>query len=512
MPDEPTPPEPESGPKRPYGRIVIVALVLVGAAFGVHNWLWSRGHESTDNAQVAGDVVLVAPLVQGTVAEVLVADNAVVKKGQPLVRLDTDKLQAAVDQAHANLAAAEADATAAGVSVDYAQATSQAGVSTSAGVLGEADADIRAAQLAAAAAKATVRSSQADARAAQSAVQSAKADLDVAHHAVDRARAGLVSAQADLDLARAGVAQAQSALRSAQATHDLAVRQLTRTKNLFDQGATSKMDLDNARAAEATSAQAVASAASGVVAAQAAVKQRASAVQAAQTQLDQNQALVGQAQTKIKIAAETAASAAASVDVADRQAQATAARVDTAVAHKSTAQGQAQGSQAQTIGVAKTRADQKQALARVEQARAALRAAEIDLAHAVVLAPVDGRVSKRSVEVGSLVQVGSAMMFLVPDDAFYVTANFKETQVSKMKPGDKVEIEIDGLPGKKLHGHVESLSPATGATFALLPPDNATGNFVKVVQRVPVKIAIEKSDMSDRLRVGLSVVATVETS
>ena len=144
----------------------------------------------------------------------------------------------------------------------------------------------------------------------------------------------------------------------------------------------------------------------------------------------------------------------------------------------------------------------------VRQAEAALREAELALEHSVVKAPFDGVIGKRSVELGANVSPGQPLFALADNSGSWVTANFKETQIGRMKPGDPAEITADAFPGARYRGHVESIAPATGARYALLPPDNATGNFTKVVQRMPVRIAIDgDADGGGRpwLPVGLSV-------
>jgi membrane fusion protein (multidrug efflux system) len=154
----------------------------------------------------------------------------------------------------------------------------------------------------------------------------------------------------------------------------------------------------------------------------------------------------------------------------------------------------------------------RQARAQGEAAQAQLAAAEVDLGSTVVRAAVAGRIGDKGVRVGQFVQPGTRMMSVVPLAAIYIVANFKETQIGLMRPGQPVEIEIDALPGTTLRGHVESLSPGTGAQFSLLPPQNATGNFTKIVQRVPVRIAIDASPAQRRLLVpGLSVEVAVDT-
>jgi membrane fusion protein (multidrug efflux system) len=152
----------------------------------------------------------------------------------------------------------------------------------------------------------------------------------------------------------------------------------------------------------------------------------------------------------------------------------------------------------------------------VRQAEAALREAELALDHAVVRAPFDGIAGRRSVELGANVAPGQPLVALAEAGASWVTANFKETQIAEMQPGDPAEIRVDAYPGAVFRGRVESLSPATGARYALLPPDNATGNFTKVVQRVPVRISLDSvengaaglpraADGEPWLPVGLSV-------
>lgn len=152
------------------------------------------------------------------------------------------------------------------------------------------------------------------------------------------------------------------------------------------------------------------------------------------------------------------------------------------------------------------------AAAKVEAARARLAAAELDLERTQVRAPVDGVVANRTVAQGQLLAPGQPALSIVPVGQAYVIANFKETQVEKMKPGQKVRLHVDAYPDLKVTGRVESLSPATGGTFSLIPQDTATGNFTKIVQRVPVRIAIDpEAQASGLMRSGLAVVATVST-
>jgi len=152
-----------------------------------------------------------------------------------------------------------------------------------------------------------------------------------------------------------------------------------------------------------------------------------------------------------------------------------------------------------------------QAVAQRDRAAAMEQQAALNLSYTAVTAPVDGTVGARSLRVGQFVQAGTQLMAVVPLDEVYVVANFKETQLTHVRNGQPVELTIDGFHGTRLRGHVDSLSPASGLEFALLPPDNATGNFTKIVQRVPVKIVLDDHNLKGLLRPGMSAEPTVDT-
>jgi membrane fusion protein (multidrug efflux system) len=155
--------------------------------------------------------------------------------------------------------------------------------------------------------------------------------------------------------------------------------------------------------------------------------------------------------------------------------------------------------------------EHSKAEAQRDHARAVQHQAELNLSYTTIAAPVDGTVGSRSLRVGQYVQAGTPLMAVVPLHAVYVVANYKETQLTDVRQGQPAEVEVDSFPGVKLKGHVDSLSPASGLEFALLPPDNATGNFTKIVQRVPVKIAIDDNRLAGLLRPGMSVEPTIDT-
>ena len=153
-----------------------------------------------------------------------------------------------------------------------------------------------------------------------------------------------------------------------------------------------------------------------------------------------------------------------------------------------------------------------QAAALLDHAQAAARQAALNLSYTTITAPIAGTVGNRSLRVGQYVRAGTQLMALVPLRHVYVTANFKETQLTRARPGQTVDVAVDMFPDTVLHGRVVSLAPATGLEFALLPPDNATGNFTKIVQRIPVKIELDAGTrLLGRLRPGMSVEATIDT-
>jgi membrane fusion protein (multidrug efflux system) len=156
---------------------------------------------------------------------------------------------------------------------------------------------------------------------------------------------------------------------------------------------------------------------------------------------------------------------------------------------------------------------QAQAVAALNAQKAARDLASINLGYTRIVAPVDGTVSERLVRAGQYLSVGTQVISLVPLPNVWVIANYKETQMTNIRAGQKARVTVDAFPGKVLHGQVNSWSPASGAEFALLPPDNATGNFTKVVQRIPVKIVLDQDpSLADLLRPGMSVIATIDTS
>lgn len=280
---------------------------------------------------------------------------------------------------------------------------------------------------------------------------------------VQQAQAGVASAQQAVNTARAKVNSANAALVQKQANMVKAQKDLARFKDLVDKDEISKQDYDAAVAAAQGNTADVDAAQADVV--------------AAQRSLDQSLAELDQARAQL-----------ATAFVQRRQSEQVRARQ-------------------QAVSVARY----KQAQATVEQRKADIQQAQLNLGYTLIKAPVDGIVSRKSAEPGMQVSAGQQIMDLVPLDDIWITANFKETQLQKMRVGQRVEIEVDTYgSSRKYRGHVDSIAAASGAKFSLLPPENATGNYVKVVQRVPVKIVLEPGENRDHLLLpGMSVTPTV---
>ena len=328
------------------------ALALVGAGyFGWEYWTVGRFLVSTDDAYVQADNTTIAPKVSGYIAEVLVGDNEPVKAGQTLARIDDRDFRVALEQAQADVAAAEA------------------------------------------------------------AIATKEASLDAQQSVVESSRAAVAVDEANLTFAG---------------------QEDKRYASLASSGFGS--------------------------------------VQNAQ------QAASRLAATHASVARDQAA-----LDTALRQ-----------------------------VNVLKAELAQAQATRAHDQAVESQ--AKLNLSYATITAPVDGVVGARTLRVGQYVQAGTQLMAVVPVSAAYIVANYKETQLADVRPGQPVEIEVDTFPGHAFHGRVDSIAPASGQEFALLPPDNATGNFTKVVQRIPVKITLDLgAELADALRPGMSVYPTVDT-
>ncbi len=291
----------------------------------------------------------------------------------------------------------------------------------------------------------------------------ATSNVSNAHGGLAQAEAGIAEAEQGLEAARARLTTAQARVREQDANAAKAARDVERLRPLLSKQEISQQQFDGATAdAEAKRAAADS--------AQAQVQEAEVAIRSAQSRLVQTQAGREQAAAGVK-QAETGPEQVAAI-----------------------------------------RARAASAQARVKQAEAAVKQAQLNLEYTTVKAPVKGIVSKKSIEPGQVVQPGQPLMTVIPLDRIWITANFKETQLAEMRSGQRVKVKVDAYGGQEFNGKIDSIAAATGARFSLLPPDNASGNFVKVVQRVPVKIVLDEGQDQGRvLRPGMSVTPTVYT-
>lgn len=294
--------------------------------------------------------------------------------------------------------------------------------------------------------------------------QSATAQTTQARGAIGEAQASIQASKAAVTEAEAGVPQANAQLQQAYAILERDETDLRRYEDLYAKEQISKQTLDHQRASYQVA-----------VAGQAAAQEQ-----------------VRQAQAKL---------AAAQHVVARAEAQLTSSK------------GGLQSAQAASLETKVREGQLATAKAEMARAEASLESAKLELSYTVIKAPVSGRIGRKSVEAGQRVQVGQPLLAIVEDHP-WVVANFKETQLATIRAGQSVEVEIDTFPKHKFYGHVDSLAPGSGNEFALLPPDNATGNFTKVVQRIPVKVVLDDDSVrgyENLLSPGMSSVVTVTT-
>jgi membrane fusion protein (multidrug efflux system) len=398
--------------KNVLGRIFVVIVVLSLISGGYLFWLHLSKFESTDDAQVDGQIYAISSRINGHVIEVKVDDEMQVKAGDVLVVLDPKDYEVAVAKARADLADAVA----------------------------------------------TYQSSRTDVPITS---VNTRSTLTNANSARLDASAGVSGTERQLGAARARLATAQANVRVAQANFTKASQDVERYKQLVSKDEISKQQYDQAVAA----------------------------MDAAKATLDAQNALVNEAAQNIQVAEKNVEQAQTRVQQADSQIQAALTGP-------------------QQVKVQEARA--QSAAAKVQEQQALLDQAELNLKYTTIVAPVDGIVGKKNVAEGQNIAAGQELMAVVPVEGLWITANFKETQLEKMRVGQPVKISVDAY-NREYTGKVLRISGASGARFSLLPPENATGNYVKVVQRIPVRIALDPGQDSDHLlRQGMSVTPTVQ--
>jgi membrane fusion protein, multidrug efflux system len=432
--------------------ILFAVLVVVLAGVGLWQLLVGRWHVTTENAYVGAESAQVTAQTAGTISEVLVSEAVSVQAGQLLVRLDRSDAEIA-------LAAAEAD-------------------------LEKARRNVRQLIASQAVSAAQVSARAADTRRAQVSARQAVADAGRARAEVRRVEAGTAASIADLDRLRAQVTQLDAQTRQSQLAYERLVADRDRRRAAIGDGAVSDEALAHAESAarEAELAWRGASSSADVA--------RASLVTAT-TQIASSRAAVDAAREQATAIAEGTEGAGEAVARAQADLLASERLLD------------ANATMIEGVTV-DTHPDVLRAMARVRQA-------QLDLDRTEVRAPFAGIIARRSIQTGQRVAQGAPLMTVVPVDRLFVDANFKESQLARVLPGQLVELKSDLYGGSVVyHGTVIGIGGGTGSAFALLPAQNASGNWIKVVQRVPVRIALDQEELARHpLRVGLSMQVSI---
>ncbi|HWE51494.1 MAG TPA: HlyD family secretion protein [Bryobacteraceae bacterium] len=377
---------------------LLLVFLVIAAVVGMRYWTYLDSYESTDDAQIDGDIYPITSRIAGTILGIYVEDNQSVKKGQLLAEIDPRDYGVALDQAKAALRESQSQVTAARPNVPITTVTTESTISSSAADLANAQAQVAAARKDYDSALADVRSAEAS---------SAKAQADLARYKLLVAKDEISQQQFD-----------QVAAAATSAAADVEAKR-----------ATAEADEQNVRAAEARVQQAM------------------------------------------------------------------------------TRQAEAQRNRPEQIALQNAAVRSREATAQVQSTR--VEEAELNLSYTKIFAPIDGVIGKKSVATGQSVSPGQQIMLDIPLNNPWVTANFKETQLKQMHPGQRATIHVDAYD-RDYDGTVDDFAGASGARLSLLPPENATGNFVKVVQRVPVRISFKPGqDPNHLLRPGMSVDAKV---
>lgn len=506
----------DTDPRRKLIIGAIIAIVAVIALiWGLRAYHYGQTHESTDDAYVTGNLLNVSPIVSGTLAELTVEEGDTVKPGQLIGRLEASGPRAAVRQAQAAYDAAESQIPQARINLVYQQQATDAAIRKAQAEIASQNARTSGAQQQVMLSQATLLN---QVRQAQSQVVQAQAQTSGVQAQVQTAQATVLSQRQAVQTAQRAADAAAATIAAAAANQVKAARDDTRYATLVKQDAVTKQQYD-----------AVHAAAVGAAAQLETVRSQAAQ---ARSQVEQARANVVQAEAQLRTARKQAEAAGEAVQVARAGlglARANSGQVGIQQSNVVGSQGQAGQAQAdlatalagkQQIALRQRQIETFQAQA--AQSRAALANAQITLRDTNVYAPTGGYVVRKAVNVGASLSPGQTMITMTTGAQVWVTANFKETQLRDVRVGEPAEIQVDQVGKKIFRGEVQAITAATGASTALLPPDNATGNFTKVVQRVPVRIRLLPAKDGDdpkyariedirALRQGLSVSATIDT-
>lgn len=447
---------------------VVSGIVAVSLVTGFVWWLYTRQFVTTDDAFVEGNITIVSPKISSHVERLHVVENQFVKKGTLLIELDAHEAEVKVAQAKAALQMMLAKRDKAKANMTLTRVTSNAGLS-------QANSNLQ-----------TARSSIEQTRYASSTKKDA---IEQARSRTETAAATLKQVQAQIPAAEAAIEQAKAQVIAAKNKSEVAKLEYERDKRLFSDQIVSKQKLD-------LSGRELSESQADLVSAEKQIEISQARLNALQRQVDVEASHLNETKINAAAAEKDYLQSLSQVDVTSSQADESAGRL--------------QEAQNLPSRVAVEETEISAAEAQVEQAQAAYNQAELELGYTRIFAPQDGYISRRAVQEGQLVQPDQALM-TITQGGVWIVANFKETQIEKIQIGQNVDIYIDAYPGAVFRGKVESFQAGTGSRFSVLPAENATGNYVKVVQRVPVKIVFDQmpDDKKYLIVPGLSVVPKV---
>lgn len=502
--------------KKPIIIGIVAAVLIVALIWGLNYYHYSQNHVGTDDAYVTGNLVNVSPIISGTLSQLTVDEGFTVIKGQLIARLEDSGPRAAVQQAQAAYQAARSQIPQAEQNLIYQQQATDAGIRKAQAELAAQQAKTSGAQQQVTLSRNTVLNQvrQAESQVAQAQAQAAQADAQAqaALSAVNAQQQAVQTAQRAADAATA-------AIKGAAANRTRTAQDVVRYTTLVQQEAVTRQQSDAAIAAADTAQSQLetvqfqaAQAYSQVKQARANVAQALSQYAAARKTADAVHQQVAVARAGLGIARANLTQVGISqTNVLNNFGQNTGAQADLATAQAGRTQIKLREDQIRTYQ------------AQADQAKAALDNTVVQENDTYIKAPASGTIVKKAANIGSSLSSGQSIVTMTQGNYVYVTANFKETQLRYVKPGEDAEVEVDAFPGRIFKGRVASISRATGATDALLPPDNATGNFTKVVQRLPVRIELVPAKDNDdakyaraadiqNLPQGESVTATIDVS
>lgn len=461
--------EDKSLPKRSRVPVYLVgSLLIVAAVVGIIYWLYIRQFETTDDAFVEANIVQISPKISAHIVKIHVKENQPVNKGDLLVELDANEFEAKLEKAKAELRAARALREKALANVALTKKTAKADLNQA---ISNYDTS-----------KTSINQAKLSTNSKENAVIQARNQVATAEAAIRQIESQVPAAEASLAQAKAQVPHTETKLEIAQTEFE-------RNQILFQSGDVSKqmVDLSKAQVSEAKSN-----------------------FETAKKQIEIAQAQINLLRRQIEVSRSKLNEAKTNVATAENDFWQSKSQVDTTLSQSNESYGRVQKAQSLPEQVAVEESEISNAEAQIAQAEAALRQAELELTFTKIYAPEDGFIANKNVQEGQLVQSEQAL-FAISQPEIWVVANFKETQIGNIKPGQTVLVHVDAYPNMILNGIVDSFQAGTGSRFSVLPPENASSNFIKVVQRIPVKIRFEESPERLKLLVpGMSVVPKVK--